>query len=890
MTLSAGTRLGPYEILSAIGAGGMGEVYRAKDSRLGREVAVKVLPAALSKDPERLRRFEQEARAAGTLNHPSITAVYDIGWHEDSLFVVSELLEGETLRSRLVSGPLPPRKAAEYALQIARGLAAAHEKGIVHRDLKPENLFVTNDGRVKILDFGLAKLTQPEGASASATNLPTVTPGTDAGTVLGTLGYMSPEQVRGKTADARSDIFSFGAILYEMLSGRRAFHADTAADTISAILTREPPDLSETNRRIPEALDRIVRHCLEKNPESRFHSASDIAFDLEAVSALPGEAVAAPLVHRRLRKWLPAALAAVTALAVGLWWGRQSKVPVAAARPVRSMVLLPEGVTFGCMAISSDGTRLAFSGLDAQGRRGLWIRNLESFEVQPLVGAEGGTLPFWSPDDRSVGFFAAGKLKRIEIAGGPALALADSDGVGGTWGPNGDILFSEATGAILRIPSSGGKVASVTKPGGAQSSHRYPQFLPDGRHFLYLALNLAGSPEEESNQVRVATLDPGEDHAVMRAYSRTVYSQGHLLYLRGATYSGPLMAQPFDLGRLEARGEPTTVADRVSVFGDYYLFGNFGASENGVLVYDSEQLLARFLWFDRAGRQIGEFGEPAVFGNPRISPDGERIAYSALDSALNKVQIWVGDLARGVRTRVTNGPAENANPVWSPDGTRIAFQSDRKHQGGMYLKASSGRGDEEVLYEAPGQRYPEDWSLDGRYIIHYSTEATGKRIPSLFALPLSGDRRPLEIVRGTASTSVLGESRFSPDGRWVAYDSDEPGRAEVFVTSFPDHETTLQISNTGGVLPTWRRDGKELYYVTPEGMLMSVGITLGPRLSAAVPKPLFRLRAPNVVGTFSLYDVAPDGQRFLVMVPVVHGSSVPLNLVLNWTAGLKRDK
>ncbi len=894
MTLAVGTRLGPYEILSPLGAGGMGEVYRARDARLKRDVAIKVLPSAFAASVERLRRFEQEAQAASALNHPNILAIYDLGTHDGAPYIVSELLEGETLASRLSGGAFMPRRAIGHALQIAQGLAAAHEKGIVHRDLKPENIFVTNDGRVKILDFGLARVTQPESANAGATNLPTVTPGTEPGVVLGTLGYMSPEQVRGRPADARSDIFSFGAILYEMLSGRRAFHGESAADTMSAILTKEPPDLSETNRRIPESLDRIVRHCLEKSPEARFHSASDVAFDLEAVSGMSGEAVVAAAPHRRLRAWLPTALAVLVALGLGFLWGGRMRSRAPALDAIRSVLLLPEGVTFGCMAISPDGRRLAISGLDAEGKRRLWTRSLGASDFQALAGTEGGELPFWSPDGRWLGFFSSGKLRKIDASGGPAIALTDSYGASATWGPSGDILFGAATGGLFRVSASGGKATAATKPNEArhETSHRYPQFLPDGRHFLYFAVNLAGSPEDEANQIHVASLDSKEDRAVMRGYSRTVYAQGNLLYLRAATFSGPLMAQPFDPGRLEIRGEPVTVADKVSVFGDYYLFGNFTASETGALVYDSEQLLSRLVWFDRAGRQVGEFGEAAVVDAPRISPDGGRVVYTSLDSSMNNMQIWVGDLSRGVRTRLTNGPSENANPVWSPDGNRIAFRTDRKHQGDVYVKASSGVSDEEPLYDAAGLSYPEDWSLDGKYLIHfhYSSGVSGGRLPAIQALPFSGDRRPFDLVRGNPNSSLLGASRFSPDGQWVAYMSNESGRAEVYVASFPGHEKTLQISNAGGVLPTWRRDGRELFYVTPDGMLMSVEIVPGTKLSAGVPKPLFRVRAPNTIGTFALYDVAPDGQRFLVVMPVVHGSSVPLNLVLNWTAGLKAGK
>jgi Tol biopolymer transport system component len=893
MTLSAGAKFGPYEVLGALGAGGMGEVYKARDTRLKRDVAIKVLPAAYSTDPDRLSRFEHEAQAASALNHPNILSIHDLGTHEGAPYIVSELLEGETLRSRLAGGAFAPRRAIAYATQIARGLAAAHEKGIVHRDLKPENIFVTNDERVKILDFGLARVTQPDVTGASGTNLPTLTPGTEPGVVLGTLGYMSPEQVRGRTADARSDPFAFGAILYEMLSGRRAFHGESAADTMSAILNKEPPELSETDRKIPSSLDRIVRHCLEKSPEARFHSASDVAFDLEAAEPSSSEAAAAPARRRSGRTWLPVALAAVVALAIGLIVGRRTGNAPPEPSTVRSILLLPEGVTFACMAISPDGRRLAVSGIDVEGRRKIWVRELGVADFRALPGSEGGDLPFWSPDGRWIGFFSNGKLLKMEASGGSAIALADAAPTGGAWGAKGDILFSEGAGGISRVSDSGGPVTVVTQPDAARhvTGHRYPSFLPDGRHFLYLAINLAGGAEDDANEIHAAALDSKEDRVVMRGYSRTTYAKGHLLYLRGGTISGALMALTFDPGKLQTSGEPRAVAEQVSVDGDYWYFGNFTASETGVLVYDSQQLLTRLVWFDRSGRRMGEFGEPEVLTTPRISPDGEHVVYASLDNVLNKTQIWVGDLRRGVRTRLTNGSSENGNPVWSPDGTRIAFTTDRKHQGDVYIRPSSGAGGEEPVVEGSGGNYPEDWSLDGSHISYFRfTSEAKERIPAINVLSLSADRPSIEFVRGGVNTPMFGGSRFSPDGRWIAYASDESGRPEIFVASYPARETTLQISSEGGLIPTWRRDGRELFYVAPDGRMMSVDVTAGSKLKVGAPRALFTVSAPKAVGNISLYDVAPDGQRFLVMVPVVHGTAVPLNLVQSWTAGLKATK
>jgi Tol biopolymer transport system component len=887
MALAAGTRLGPYEILAPLGAGGMGEVYKAKDTRLGREVAVKVLPASFLDDPDRLRRFELEARAASALNHPNIVTLHDIGEGRGAPYVVTELLEGETLRSRLAGGALAPRKATEYAIQIAQGLAAAHEKGIVHRDLKPENLFVTNDGRVKILDFGLARVTEPDAGGPSGTQLPTVTAGTEPGLVLGTLGYMSPEQVRGKKADARSDIFAFGTVLYEMLSGRRAFHGETAADTMSAILTKEPQELSESGQKVSEPLERLVRHCLEKSPEARFQAASDIAFDLEAISGAPPSAPAALDAGRGAwtRRAATGLAIVLAATGLGLWLGRETRSAPPAVHAIRSTLLLPERVTFGCAAVSPDGTQLAIAGIGADGRRGLWLRSLESNESRLLTGTEGGNLPFWSPDSRSIGFFNGAKLMRIEASGGPPIPLTEDFGVSASWGPKGDILFSDDKGPIYRIPASGGKRVVVTQLGPHETSHRYPQFLPDGRHFLYMAFNLEGSPRDEANRVHVASLDSAQDRVVMHAYSRTTYSQGYLLYSRGGDAFGPLMAQRFDPNRLEAQGEPVTLAERVGVFDDYYQYSSLTASETGVLVFDSELLSSRFVWLDRAGRQVGEFGEPAIVAAPRISPDGRQLAYTLYEPT-GSSDIWVGDLTRGVQTRLTK-TASNDHPVWSPDGGRIAFDTNRSHQGDVYVIATNGSGKEEPLNAGPGQKYPEDWSPGGQFIVENATGADDTRTPTIWILPTSGDRKPSVFVRGNASTAIFGDSRFSPDGKWIAYASEESGRGEVYVASFPGRETTLQVSSAGGRWPIWRRDGKELFYVTPDGTLMSVAVTGSPRLAFGVPKPLLHLPSGSAIGIATPYDVAPDGERFLIRVPVVRGTSWPLSLITNWTALLR---
>ncbi|HEV8610993.1 MAG TPA: protein kinase, partial [Thermoanaerobaculia bacterium] len=590
MPLPAGSRLGPYEIVAPLGAGGMGEVYRAKDPRLGREVAVKVLPASFSSDLDRMRRFEQEARAAGILNHPNITAVYDVGTVDGSPYVVTELLDGETLRSRLAGGALAPRRAVEYATQIAHGLAAAHEKGIVHRDLKPENLFVTKDGRVKILDFGLAKLTQRE-KGGSQTNLPTETAATEPGVVMGTLGYMSPEQVRGKPADARSDIFAFGAILYEMLSGKRAFHRDTAADTMSAILREEPEDLSSTNRQVPAALDRIIHHCLEKDPEARFHSAHDLAFQLQfpATGETSGIA-AAPSPKRRTPPAL-LAMGAITLVLAAVLAAVLLRRPgsTRALRPVRFSVPIPPGTIYSPgdisrgLSISPDGTRLVVEAI-SNGRRRLFVRSFDSEKFTELEGTIGASAHFWSPDSRFIAFFADGKLKKIPAAGGPAeeLCPAPYDWVG-TWGQDGTILFSQippSEPGIFRVSDRGGEPVRVL---GVDPSDPvallWPEFLPDGRHFLFQAL----SPTGKMRELRVGSLDSRDVRSITQLASRFEYAEpGYLVYVR----DNALFAQPFDAKKAALSGEPTLVAEDV-----HHFFGPghaaFSVSQAGVIAYQA---------------------------------------------------------------------------------------------------------------------------------------------------------------------------------------------------------------------------------------------------------------------------------------------------------------
>jgi eukaryotic-like serine/threonine-protein kinase len=883
VTLSPGSRLGPYEIISPLGAGGMGEVYRAKDTRLGREVAVKVLPASFSSDPDRMRRFEQEARAAGVLNHPNVTAVYDIGTVDGSPYVVTELLEGETLRSRLAGGALAPRRAIDYALQIAHGLAAAHEKGIVHRDLKPENLFVTKDGRVKILDFGLAKLTQREEAGPH-TNLPTETAGTEPGVVLGTLGYMSPEQVRGRPADARSDIFSFGAVLYEMLSGRRAFHGDSAADTMSAILREDPPDLSSTNRLVAPAIDRIVRHCLEKNPEARFHSAHDLAFQLQfpAASEISGIA-AAPSLKSRPSPALFAtgaiALLLVAALTT-LVLRRPAAAP--AARPVRFSVPIPPGTIYAPgevsrgLSISPDGTRLVIQAF-SKGQRHLFVRPLDSDKFTELEGTAGASTHFWSPDSRSIAFFADGKLKKIPAAGGPAeeLCAAPYDWVG-TWGRDGTILFSQippAEPGIFRVSERGGEPLRVLSVDTSNPlAVLWPHFLPDGRHFLFQEFEPAG----KMRALRVGSLDSRDVRLITQIASRFEYAEpGYLIYVR----DNALFAQPFDAKKAALSGEPTIVAENV-----HHFFGPghaaFSVSQAGVIVYQAAETPVRLVWLDRRGRELGVLGQPAVVEFVRISPSGNRIAVDVEDGRFGTSDLWVFEVASGASTRLTSGQIDENAPVWTPGGARLLFRRDDKGPPDIAQMIVGSPGSERPLLIQPGVQQPEDVSRDGRSLVYLEDAATTADIWLLMSL--DGDRQPKLWFRSPFNER---NPRFSPDGRWIAYDSDESGTREVYVALTDGAGGKKRVSPSGGRAPRWRRDGKELFYVAPDDSIVAVPVIPGSDPQTGPGAPLFRMETG-----IRNFDVSPDGSRFLVSTPLEKSPESPIRVILNWPAALKKEK
>jgi eukaryotic-like serine/threonine-protein kinase len=891
MTIPANTRLGRYEIRSKLGAGGMGEVYRARDTELGRDVAVKVLPVIFSSDASRLHRFQQEACSASALNHPNILVVHDIGTHDGSPYIVSELLEGETLRHRIAGTPLGQRRAVEYALQIVNGLAAAHEKGIIHRDLKPDNIFITNDGRVKILDFGLAKLTQVDGDQPQ-TEIPTRRVDTDPGVVMGTVGYMSPEQLKGRAVDQRSDIFSFGAVLYEMLSGRRAFHRESAAETMSAILREDPPELSDTTKAISPALERIVSHALEKSPEARFHSARDLAFALEALSGsgasaaqtvtLPTVATGRTISKERLVLITVALLSLLATIAFAFLYFRRAP---ADERILKLSIVPPEKVTLPgsvtALALSPDGRHLAFVAT-SEGQTSLWVRSLDSLSQQSLPGTEGilqASSLFWSPDSRFIGFFTTSKLEKVEASGSAPQVICDVPGPvrGGTWNRDGVIVFGLTDGPLYRVSAAGGETTPLTTLDQSkfENSHRWPFFLPDSRHFLYLVRN----NQTEGGGIYVGSLDSKDAKRLLLTNTNAIYAPpGFLLFLR----NDALTAQRFNPDTLELSGEPLPIVDQVQ-FNPALGRGSFSTSGNGVLAFRSGGgLRSHPVWFDRTGKEIGLLGARGIYLNLSLSPDERRFAVDVADTQTGRNDIWLFDLSRGVPSRFTTDPAGDSFPVWSPDGNEIVFSSSREGVFNLYAKKASGVGNEEILLRSEETKIPNDWSPDGRFIVYESRNPKTKL--DLWLLPTSGDRKPVPFLQTEFNEQ---QAQFSPEGKWIAYTSDVSGRPEVYVQTFPASTGPLRVSTGGGVQPKWRRDGHELFYIAPDRKLMVVEVKLGATFEAKAPQPLFSTRVLTFTEFPSHYAVTRDGQRFLISSQVDEAGLNTISVFVNWAAESK---
>lgn len=885
--LSPGSRLGPYEIVAPIGAGGMGEVYRARDTRLHRDVAIKVLPTGSVAEPDRRTRFEQEARAAAALNHPNIVAVFDFGTEDDAPYIVSELLEGETVAERLRQGPLPVRTAVDYAVQVAHGLAAAHDRSIVHRDLKPANVFITTDGRAKILDFGLAKLTQPLTALPTDSVVQTTPVGTSPGMAFGTVGYMAPEQVRGQAVDFRADIFAFGVLLYEMVTGTRAFERETPPETLTAILREDVPDRPLTTHHIPPGLTRIIRRCVEKNQAARFQSALDLAFALEAADATSGATAAVgpgPRVGREAIAWTVAVLAIGAAVATAVLAPRQAEQPVQPA--VRFQLVPPAGdalTALGAVSmpfVSPDGRRVAF-----QAGRGLWIHALDELTPRQVGRSGGGQAVFWSPDGTLLAQNIGTSIRITDHNGDSERTVCEMPTPfmrGGAWNRDGVIIIGAVDGGLMRCSADGGPSTPLTELNAErqESGHFGPVFLPDGRRFLYWA--------QPSGTVWLASLDAGAPQEILTADSPVRYvAPGYLLFAR----KGVLLAQTFDADAGTVNGEPTPIVDQVLADSSLFLAAAFDASPTGTLVYRSGFLreASHLQWVDRAGTPIGSsLGPPALYANPNLSRDGMRLAIERVDVRSRTSDILLMDLARSnVFTPFTSDPGNDTRPVWSPDSEWIAFASDRTGVENVYRKRATGAGDAELVLKTEAI-VPSSWLPDGSALLFQ------RLAPSSIGLLTLSPSPEARILDDTRALIIDRWGEVSPDGTWLAYASQESGGFQIYVQGYPDANRGKWQVSSGflSLYPRWRADGRELFYLAGDGWLMSVPISGETTLTAGPPVRLFE---PKTVfgptygqGRDQQYAVAPDGKRFLVNAAGGQATLSPITVVTNWQALMSR--
>jgi Tol biopolymer transport system component len=857
----------------------MGEVYQARDTRLARTVAIKVLPQGLSEDPERRARFEREAKAISALNHPHICTLYDVGRQDGVDFLVMEHLEGESLADRLLRGALPLDEVLRYGAEIAQALDKAHRSGIVHRDLKPGNVMLTKSG-VKLLDFGLARVREVESEEPSMlSSMPTEDkPLTQKGTILGTLWYMAPEQLEGKEADARTDIWALGLVLYEMTTGRKAFSGSTQAGLAGAILKEAPLSITQVQPMAPPSLDRLVKTCLIKDRDERWQSAHDVAAELRWIAEAPGGEHRDGGPREKRRSYMGWVVAGLLALALGA--ALFSRQPSPDARVIRTAISVTEGTAVDAISLSPDGRHLAFTGSRSDGRALLWVLPLDSDTPRALTGTKGAAYPFWSPDNRFLGFFADGSLKKVDVATGLVEALCPvSLPRGATWNREGVIVFSPNTGTgLYRIPASGGEPTAVTSidVSKQESSHRWPFFLPDGRHFLYYARS--GRPENSA--VFVASLDSSETRRLVATTSNAVFAPpGYLLFER----SRKLVAQRFDAEALDLEGEAVVVAEDVAYDAGAWR-SQFAVSEDGLLAYQTVLgFTNQVAWFDRDGKRLGILVSSENSYNLSLSPDDHRLAVSRVSFEGGSRDIWLYDLSRSGNSRLTFDPGTEVNPIWSADGSRVVFGSDRDGVFDIYQKPATGGAEEELLLKTELTKFANDWSADGRFLVYDSVNA--KSNSDLWVLPMTDERRPSAFLTTEAEER---EARFSPDGQWLAYSSDESGKSEVFVKTFPASGGKWQISNGGGIVPRWRRDGKELFYISLEQKIMAVSVRPGATFEHDPPRELFESRGSDLFTYRSPYAVSADGERFYFNIRAPEATSAPIRLVLDWTAGLKR--
>jgi eukaryotic-like serine/threonine-protein kinase len=909
MGLSSGIKLGPYEIVAPVGAGGMGEVYRARDTRLDRTVAIKILPEYLSCNVEAKQRFDREARAISSLNHPNICHLYDIGSQDGTDYLVMEFLEGETLADRLRKGAMPLNEIFRVGIAVAEALAVAHRQGLVHRDLKPGNIMLTESGGVKLLDFGLAKAAGTISANPKSAPLlsavatvnsasPQLSPLTTAGALVGTIQYMSPEQIEGREADARSDIFAFGAVLYEMVTGRRAFEGKSQISVASAILEKEPQPIKDIQRSAPAALDYLIHTCLAKNPEERYQSALDVKLQLRWIAEAGQDPTTSGPPEKRWRKILPWSLAialVATALALAATYLVTRPVP---GTPLMVSLIPPAGVfpdiagRNGPPQISLDGKRLAFVGCKTVSASAsivgckscsIWVRSLNSGDAHEVAGTGGGYAPFWSPDGREIGFFADGKLKRVVADGGAVQLICDAeDARGGSWAKSGTIIFAATRGSpILRVPADGGTPVAMTRSAPASSlaetgSHRWPHFLPDGEHFVYVSAPNGACTN--LTEMHFAALDGKQDVSLMRSCSTAGFAAGHLIFWR----DGNLVAQPFDPARGTLTGTAVPVAQHVG-FDLLFSFPEFSTSADGVLAYVSGEgpTGARLVWYDEAGRVLGTLGDNDQYASVSIARDGSRVVVDTTRQGESSIRILD---ARGTRTLVTTVGATSGFPVFSADGRQVYFSSNKNGPYDIFVKAVDGSGEERELLKFDKGRLGAVFltaSTDGKYLAFETVDPITKK-EDVTVLPLVGDRTPRPFLHSSVDH---GAPAFSPDGKWMAYESIQGGKREVYITPFPAGGAEYAVSTNGGERPVWRRDGKEIFY-RESLRLMGVAVkTKGDTVDLSAPSALFEVAARNLNGRW--YDVGPDGRLLMNTAPNV-SQAQNFELLVNWPAELNK--
>jgi serine/threonine protein kinase/Tol biopolymer transport system component len=882
MAITPGTRIGPYEVTSQLGEGAMGVVLRARDTKLLRDVALKVLPDHFADDPDRLSRLQREAQVLASLNHPNIAHIYGLEQIGTAGCIVMELVEGETLADRLKNGAVPLDEALEIAKQIADALAAAHERGIVHRDLKPANIKMTPNGTVKVLDFGLAKTLSGRSAEMALSMMATKIDSSVAGSVTGTVAYMSPEQARGKEVDARTDVWAFGCVLYELLTGRQAFHGDTFTDTVARIVTGQP-DLDLLPPEVPSSVRLLLAATLNKSIQQRLQHIGDMRLFLDQkffpTAEMPAAAAVSSQRPRSSKLWIAASFAAglVVALALAALYMRSGTAPNAPG--MRFEIALPN--YFGSLSISPDGQRIAYIAQPQGDNRALWIRPVGAETAQKLAGTDkltGGAL--WSPDNRYIAFISDGKLKKIDVTTAAIQVLCDAAaGPGASWGRDGVILFVQKN-VIVRVPDGGGAVTPVTQLDASRKEtlHALPAMLPDGKHFLYAIV----SSVPENSGIFVSSLDDKTKTRLLPLSSgrlnNLAFAPPGYLMLAGET----LTAQRFDSSRLTLEGSPVAIADGID--------GSLSVSNTGLLFYRKASATSadkQLTWYDHSGKSLGHVGEAANYGDVEISPKGDRVAVDTITN--NNRDVWIIDIARGVPSRLTFDPLPDWTPVWSPDGSRIAFASGRNGTH-IYQKSSTGVGNDELMFKSDSSEIPVYWSPDGRYIVFSRLKPNGAAGVDTWLLSLSGSEPKASPF--IESPFDKAQARVSPDGRWIVYATNDSGTYQIVVQSFPDpNGGKWQITAQGGIEPKWSRNGRELYYLAFDGKLMAVPIKSEPTFEAGTPIALFETPLTvnrNQSPRDRRYDVAVDG-RFLISVPLATAVSIPVTAVVNWPSGLEKN-